>query len=396
MTAIDFSNIRSDGRGQTEAFEEFAAQLFRNLDVVEETAKFERYRGDGGDGGVEAVWRMTDGSVAGLQAKFFLPLKAAHKAQLTQSFTEAMATFAGLNLYIIALPFDPTPTVPSRKGIGEVDRLKEWEKELLDLASTQGRSIEIKWWFATELRDRLLALPNADGRLLYWFGAGILGSSAITSRIKSARAIAGPRYSPVLKVGTPADNFISAVGALPRWFEDADQHRSALKSAKRRWNGVDPADAPEASQIESIIATALALTTAWREGRFDVESRTQLVEIVKTGTTLTVRAEADAKAKFDAKHGADKDTPAFRQFEMEYNVRFPAEHLDRARDLIKVWENLTEFANGPAAQAVTGIPALLVGPAGIGKTHALIDAAEQRVQAGYPFPGHSSLLRTSL
>jgi hypothetical protein len=178
---------------------------------------------------------LSDGTITALQAKFFLPLKSSHRTQLLKSFTEALTNFRTLTRYIVALPFDPTPTVVARKGRGEQEKLNDWHAELKKIASGQGRLVEVEWWLATELRDRLLALPNAEGRILYWFGSGVLSRKAIVSRIKTARDIAGPRYSPVLKVGTPADGFIAASGALPRWFESLAAHRTSLVNARRRW-----------------------------------------------------------------------------------------------------------------------------------------------------------------
>src|SRR5713101_3040920 len=116
MPTIDFSQLRSDTEGQTGAFEEFSTQLFRHLDLGSKVGSFERYRGSGGDGGVEAIWRLSDGTITALQAKFFLPLKSSHRTQLLKSFTEALTNFRTLTRYIVALPFDPTPTVVARKG----------------------------------------------------------------------------------------------------------------------------------------------------------------------------------------------------------------------------------------------------------------------------------------
>lgn len=114
---IDFGNLRAESGDRREGFEEFSAQLFRRL-VVPAGSRHERYRGAGGDGGVEAVWRLPSGTVIGLQSKYFLPLKDGHRQQLEKSLNTAIDNFPKLETYIVSLPFDPTPTVKARAEKG--------------------------------------------------------------------------------------------------------------------------------------------------------------------------------------------------------------------------------------------------------------------------------------
>jgi hypothetical protein len=380
MSGLDFRSLRADCAGQTDAFEEFSAQLFRRLDLGGAEAVFERYNGAGGDGGVEAVWRFAVGNVTGLQAKFFLPPKANHRAQLVDSFQTALTNHPTLNRYIVAMPFDPTPTIKGRRGQGQQAMLDIWKADLVALAASAGRTVAVEWWLATELKDRLLSLPNADGRILYWFGSGAVGEAAVRRRIDTARAIAGPRYSPVLKLGTPADTFIAAAAAAPRWFADAAPLRRKLIAARSDWSG--SARPSDAAQAEAALTAAVDLTLTWKRCAFPSSDRAQLAQVAADGLLVAQRIAASEEAAFIAKHGPDKDTPNFRQFEAEYNVRFPAADLDRARNLVKLWKDVAELAATPAARAASGDLAVLYGPAGIGKTHAIIDACEQRLEDG--------------
>lgn len=380
MYGLQFERLRADGAGQRDAFEEFAAQLFRRLNLGGQQATFERYQGAGGDGGVEAIWRFAAGNVTGLQAKFFLPPKSIHRAQLIDSFDKALNNHPTLDRYIVAMPFDPTPTIKERRGQGQQEMLDAWKAELVARAASQSRTIVVEWWLATDLKDRLLSLPNSDGRALYWFGSGAVGDRAVRRRIETARAIAGPRYSPVLKLGTPADTFIAAAAAAPRWFADAAPVRRKLLEARSSWSR--SLASSDSAQAEASLAEAVDLTRAWTRCEFAPASRARVEQIAADGLVVAQRLAAAAEAAFIAEHGADKDTPNFRQFEAEYNVRFPAAELDRARDLVKLWTEVDKFASSPAARAASGDLAVLYGPAGIGKTHAIIDACEQRLEEG--------------
>ncbi|WP_316864138.1 NACHT domain-containing protein [Ralstonia mannitolilytica] len=85
---------------------------------------------------------------------------------------------------------------------------------------------------------------------------------------------------------------------------------------------------------------------------------------------------------FYKKHGREHDTPGFRQFHAEYMCDFPAGDMDAARE----WEDsILRLQCVLASQeigAATTHSLLLVGPAGIGKTHAIVSAAVRRQARG--------------
>ncbi|QND41699.1 hypothetical protein HB770_02295 [Rhizobium leguminosarum bv. viciae] len=92
--------------------------------------------------------------------------------------------------------------------------------------------------------------------------------------------------------------------------------------------------------------------------------------------------EAVLKVEFDKKHGAQCDTPRWRQFQAAYQVAFPAADLDHARAACKLLSEIIAFAENEAARAAGASILLMRGPAGIGKTHTTIDATKERVAAG--------------
>ena len=70
-TTPRMDDLRLDVTGERAAFEEFCCQLFRRASELAAGSQYRRIRGDGGDGGVEAIWILPTGEVWGLQAKFF-------------------------------------------------------------------------------------------------------------------------------------------------------------------------------------------------------------------------------------------------------------------------------------------------------------------------------------
>src|SRR4051812_50032686 len=114
VRTISFDKIAPRNGSQDEAFEEFCCQVARNWPGVPAGSEFIRFRGAGGDGGVECVWRLPSGDEWGLQAKYIFDLNKA-LADAGKSLTTAIAVHSRLTRYTVCFPFDLTgPT--GRKG----------------------------------------------------------------------------------------------------------------------------------------------------------------------------------------------------------------------------------------------------------------------------------------
>jgi len=92
MTEINFQNIRPFQSGKREAFEELCCQIFHRhaSKKLPENSEFHRYRGAGGDGGVEAIWLLPNGKKWGVQSKFFDNLGNVQFRQMTESLTQKL------------------------------------------------------------------------------------------------------------------------------------------------------------------------------------------------------------------------------------------------------------------------------------------------------------------
>ncbi|WP_327209443.1 hypothetical protein [Rhizobium leguminosarum] len=379
---LDFSKIRAEGGDRREGFEEFSTQIFHRY-AVPAGSRYERYRGAGGDGGVEAIWRLPSGAVVGLQSKFFLPLKTAHLGQLEKSLDIALDNFPQLQTYIVTLPFDPTPSVKARKGQGQVEKLETWRKGLVDRAAKRGATIDVEWWFASELKSRLLGMDNAAGRILYWFGTPVLSKTSLEIAAGVAEGIAGPRYSPKLRVGTGAGDTLKAFGLDPTWPAVEAGWGARLREAVRIWSSSPPNAHPGPSgQILTAMTDAATRFAAVEALKFSEVDRVALHTLGVQALPVAQALEAVLKVEFDKKHGAQCDTPRWRQFQAAYQVAFPAADLDHARAACKLLSEIIAFAENEAARAAGASILLMRGPAGIGKTHTTIDATKERVAAG--------------
>lgn len=380
---IDFANLRAEGGDRREGFEELSAQIFHRYSVPA-ASQYERFRGAGGDGGVEAIWRLPSGNVIGLQSKFFLPFRDAHLRQLEKSLDTALENFPTMERYIVTLPFDPTPTVVARAGkTGQNEKLETWRLALEARATKLGANVAIEWWFASQLKSRLLGMENSEGRVLYWFGASILNGAKLGTIISIAQSIAGKRYSPELRVGTGAGEVLSAFGLDASWFEAQQELIIRARSVRNSWKSRPPGASPaDTTLIQLALDEADNRLSSLEERAFSEADRLSLVQACDNALSVVRTVEVAMKADFDKTHGAENDTPRWRQFQASYQVSFPAAELDLARDAVKLFEGILAFAQSDAAKAATAKILLLRGPAGIGKTHTTIDVAKMRLASG--------------
>src|SRR6185295_17823403 len=100
LDQVDFHHIRKLDGSQTSAFEEFCCQIARHHADVPKGGRFFRYRGSGGDGGVECLWQLPNGDEWGWQAKYLFSL---NKSQLENSVKTALAIHPRLTRYYICI-----------------------------------------------------------------------------------------------------------------------------------------------------------------------------------------------------------------------------------------------------------------------------------------------------
>ena len=229
---IDFRMIRPfDGR-QGAGFEEFCCQVAFRAPGLPEGSRFERYDGAGGDGGVECLWKLPDGTEWGWQAKYLFNLQA---AQLTKSVKTALDIHPHLTRYTVCLPFNFTgPT--GRPGQSQGERFDKLKQEWQELARKRNMNVQFEHMGKTMLLDALLSFDADHARLRFWFDTYILGPEWFSKRLEDAIADAGPRYTPSLSVEVPIVQAFEAFGRTPAWAQVEEQRRQQLDLLSDSWS----------------------------------------------------------------------------------------------------------------------------------------------------------------
>lgn len=390
------ANLRLDATGVRGAFEEFCCQLFRRApEVSAANSRYRRVRGDGGDGGVEAIWTLPAHEVWGLQAKFFSTLGAKQKEQLTESVRQATANYPRLVRYTICLPFNLTAATGSKAGKpkkGQHEKLAAWITEWQAELSAAGRTVQFDVWGESELLGRLAVTDTTGGLARYWFDREALTSAWFIDRLTDARAQAGPRYSPQLSVATPLDEALQAFGRSQVWIQKIEQLAADFVEKFDRWRrtaestieplGSSPEElAPEARAVAQAALPLQQILTDAAENpeRLGSPGFRQAVELSVAGATAL---EPKIKAGLIAIHGENADSPGFRQYQAEYMVAFPMASLDQLRDFLAVLREVEILAVRPDGQLPAAAGMLLRGEAGVGKTHGILDSAFRRHTSG--------------
>ena len=388
------ANLRVDTGGIRGSFEEFCCQLFRRAPEVPAKSRFRRIRGAGGDGGVEATWTFPDEKDWGVQAKFVEKLAANEKAQLSESVRQAAANYPALELYTICLPFTLTAKKGAKAGkpkSGQHETLSSWIAEWEAELAGQGRTVEFELWDESELLGRRAAADPTGGLAHYWFNAEALSDAWFEQRWKEARAQAGPRYSPQLRVETPLDDALQAFGRSEIWIKKIGSLRDRFSDKLEWWRRTTNEGDRFTPLPETLVEAAKALLAAAEPLENDLDlaaenpdalTSTLFQNAVRRSTAKAAALEPILRDALLKEHGPNADTPGFRQFRAEYQVDFPMAPLDYLRELLRVLREVEPVAFQPEGQLPVASAMLVRGEAGIGKTHGIVDTAAKRGKSG--------------
>ncbi|GLO20098.1 TPA: ATP-binding protein [Pseudomonas putida] len=388
MPTIDFTNIRSAPKSKNDSFEALSVQLFRFSCEAPEGSSFYSLRGDGGDGGVEAYFRAPNGNVFGVQAKYFFQLGAKELGQITKSVTAARLNHPTLSEYWIYIPFDLTGKVAGgARGQGEVERFESWKEELEQRTDTEGQRVKIILCSATVMREQLQRLDTHGGIRRYWFDDSVLTPVQVQQCLDQAREFAGPRYMGQLDVVTDAHDILDFFGGTADFSNWRRQTFSPvvreLESLRRRTDDVfDLFDDDKKAEAVGLLEKLSSHLAEVRQAEKPEQGVTQALKTVTQLQPILLRAKECQEAAFAQQHGVESDTPSFRQFHAEYMCAFPAGAMDSARELFLHNQAVEKILTCPQMNVAEGNSLLLVGPAGAGKTHAIVSAAYRRFAEG--------------
>lgn len=391
LPSIDFANIRSERGGQDEAFEEFCCHVAkRQLKSLPAGTKFVRLHGKGGDGGVECLLVRPDGSKWGWQAKYVFKMDTALRL-LDKSVDTALKTHTELYRYTVCLPFDPSGRTAKRKGSGiaSFDRHRaKWKAQAKDSAM----SVDFELWSRSHLSSEVLKMDGAAGRVQYWFGSGVLDELWFRDNIDRALKDSEPRYNPKLPIDVPVAAALEAFGSTREWRKRVESQLVELEKLRLRWKksmasrggtGMDPPLPDSLRSDAEVLSRHLDSITTLLQAEASAEPGSDAtLSVFDQAVEAAERCESIVVSDLEKRHGpGTANSVGFRQFAAEYEVSFPATHVDTIRDILK-WLEMARTDSVPLIELSRSHATLLLGEAWIGKTHSICDAAFIRLRRG--------------
>lgn len=170
---MDWTKFNTHGESSNHAFEVMCNLIFEAWCKKEYGKRLEEkvnfINGLGGDGGVEAYATLTDGSVVGVQSKWFPDkLEDSQIKQIGTSFSTAIKVRPNLSKYIVCIPRNlGSKRVVKGGKISQNTEENRWIK-LKESFKTYAPTVEVELWDETRIQE-MITWPELVGIYKFWF-----------------------------------------------------------------------------------------------------------------------------------------------------------------------------------------------------------------------------------
>ncbi len=356
---INWNSIKPLNNSQNSAFEELVCQLAREETIAD---RKEFYRIAAPDGGVEAYCVLNNGDEYGWQAKYFSSMQSPQWSQLTKSFKTALKKHPNLKKYYICIPLDrQDPRIDNEMWFMDCwnIKVKEWTK----YAQEENREIEFEYWGSFELIYRLSQEKNA-GRKSFWFSEHDFSDEWFRTIVERSKKDLGKRYTPELNLDLDLSKHFDAMRRNDNFRQNIKNHFDVFLTIIHKLAN----NLSGYQQFQSIISH---INTALNnmEICFELSQKTELLMIdfdhIKKNAVLINEALFQCEETLSQ----CKDTLIEKKEDLNYPEYLIHESMRTLHEFLNFIESPTcSLANRPIM--------LLLGPAGIGKSHLLADISE--------------------
>ena len=352
---VDWDRLRP-GTDARKSFEDLCCFLAER-EPAPDGSKFKRLAPP--DGGVECLRRLPGGQEWGWQAKYFHTApNSGQWRQIDESVRSALKSNPRLTRYIVCAPSDRT-----KAGAAKWNRLVEQWNAI--------KPIAYEYWGRHELESRLIDDKNHD-LLKYYFDKEFLSADWAERTVATAIADAGPRYTPEQNINLPIAKRFQALCGAEAFFSRLDDVAASMRdrlSAASTRPALDAAgdDFAKLGNAIEYIAALLTGHAAHRKGGVpaaQIKEKSHEAKAIISG--IASRLANDGRKSGSKEAGQHSEGSAF-DMEM-HRLRWLYEDLDELTD-----GQLSEDMDVHKTRAL-----LVVGDAGVGKTHLFCGIARGR------------------
>ena len=364
---MDFgwNNIRIVETSQREAFEELVSQLARNESPTN-AIKF--IRKGKPDAGVECFWILENQNEIAWQAKFFTSsLESTQWKEIDESVKTVLDKHPKLERYIVAIPIDPPDArLPKQKSLLQKwdDNAKKWE----GWAKAKGMEVAFEPWWSSDLIARL-AKPENKGLTYFFFNKDEFTDGWFIEQTDSSINDLDKRYTPELNFNLEISEIFCGVGRDEKFKEVITKYfdEFIVKGKKLFSMSADPD--MSITQAELIFQQINQLF---------FETEIQGIQKIPYDVFESLIAQLSQEIEKLQDHYFEQE----RQLQKEKGERgYYQKHGDRIHRMREFDSSIYELKNfiESTTAKLSNYPILLLsGEAGIGKSHLLGDAVQNR------------------
>jgi len=216
---LNWQRFQTYNEAPTRAFETMCNQLFElwcRKTYPESLKTVTIVNGSGGDGGVESFATIKDGTIIGMQAKWFLEsITSGQFVQIKNSIKTALRVRPSIKKYIVCIPRDlSSDRIGKGKKVVEDTELNRWQRLKNELEGDYP-GLEIELWNETQLLTNLQD-SDAAGIYRYWFEKSEISKELIVySYEKQKSGWLSQKYTPCLHIqGQMQKSILKFVGTL--------------------------------------------------------------------------------------------------------------------------------------------------------------------------------------
>ena len=372
---INFDFINPHGGSKHRAFEELGFQL---LTAGIDRDSWEVTRTGDPDAGLDWYATNTEGEVHGWQAKYIFDIDTL-LSKMTDSVRTIINNRPNITEVTFVIPWNLPDGRPKRGKSARQkynDRVSSWQS--IDGA----KNLRFHLIGESELL-KILSQSEHSGRLHFFWDKQTLSHEHLIRLQEEATKVAGERYRPDLHVDLPIQKEIDALGLGSTFFSEIDEQLKTvtdttedLRSLLRDLRDTSEDDQNVIDLCHKVISEGKIWLTDTRTISKDIDRFRHLVEdTYETISSLLSKTEQDRRARQDKppKVGQDRAEPRYSQ-----DLTF------WYRRIITPMTVLLNLLTSKRSNLIMGKPYFLMGDAGTGKTHLLLESCGHALQEHRP------------
>ncbi|NGY37651.1 ATP-binding protein [Flavobacterium petrolei] len=365
--AINWNNIRPLNNSLNDGFEELVCQL-ASREIVVGKDKF--WRMGKPDAGKECYWILENGDLHMWQAKFFTTsFSATQWTEIDKSVITAIDNHLNLKKYCIAIPIDmPDGKVKGKKSM--LDKWKSKTQEWIDYAKTKGIYLTFDFWGSSELITRLSKKEN-EGIKYFWFNQEEFLDTWFNYKNQESTTALGARYTKDLNVELPIAKLFDGIARDENFKKQSDE-RYAEFIEKYRDIRITTDNAIIKENLEILDVIINKAKEDYKEIDFDGQANLgfdNIIESLEAAYDPTEKVLRDFYAMRSEKEKKPEPHAYTRPFATEVNA---------VGKFISAIGDYKDFLTGDTVFLANHPYLLLVGEAGIGKSHLFADVVKTR------------------